>query len=77
MTTENINYPVLTLTEVSRSLSADTHKNADYTVPGVEVKIGHSIADALQSRLQRLKRVSPDFKTRSLERGWSAIYRRA
>ena len=36
MTTENINYPVLTLTEVSRSLSADTHKNADYTVPGVE-----------------------------------------
>lgn len=58
MTTENINYPVLTLTEVSRSLSADTHKNADYTVPGVEVKTGHSIADALQSRLQGLNELA-------------------
>lgn len=51
---DKMNYPVLTLTEKSKALTADIHKNSRHTVPGLDVKTGHSIADALQMRLQGL-----------------------
>ncbi|EIJ70428.1 MULTISPECIES: Dps family protein [Pasteurellaceae] len=53
MNKKTISYPVLTLTE-THSLTADVNKNATHTVPGLEIKTGRSIAEALQARLQGL-----------------------
>lgn len=54
MATKKIKYPVLTLTETTHALTADVHKNAAFTVPGLSRDHGHQIAEALQNRLQGL-----------------------
>lgn len=52
MTIQEIQFPVLDLTmESGLAINADVNKNADYSVPGLAVETGHSIAEALQSRL--------------------------
>ena len=54
MNAKTINFPVLTLTEKSSALTADVNKYASFTVPGLTKETGHSIAAALQARLQGL-----------------------
>lgn len=54
MNTKNIHFPILTLTEKSSALTAGVNKNSAFTVPGLDKKIGHSIAEALQARLEGL-----------------------
>jgi len=58
MTTKTITFPVLKLDTKNQELSADIHKNATHTVPGLTVSTGHLIADALQTRLQGLNELS-------------------
>lgn len=59
MNKKSIKFPVLDLkAEAGLSVSAETHKNADYTVPGIAVETGHTIADALQDRLYSLNELA-------------------
>lgn len=51
----SVQFPVLDLkAETALATEAVAHKNANYSVPGVEVATGHRIADALQERLYGL-----------------------
>ncbi|AAU37277.1 MULTISPECIES: Dps family protein [Basfia] len=58
MNTKTISFPSLTLTEKSQALTADINKNATHSVPGIDVNTGHSIAEALQARLQGLNELA-------------------
>ena len=59
MNAKTVKFPVLDLkAESGLVVNAEVHKNADYTVPGVKIETGHSIADALQERLYGLNELA-------------------
>lgn len=57
--TKTVKFPVLDLkAESGMAVTAEVHKEADYTVPGVALKTGHAIAEALQDRLYGLNELA-------------------